>query len=148
MLNSVKNNSGRKLLEADGKRREVIEEISYRLFRDAFAFFPGKQSIQNFVWPEGGNNCGVTLFEQAGDVFSCGSILIRKAPCKDNGSVEDKSAHRRPSLIRSLILSPRNDSLLRLPKLAKRSAASAGEPFCADMRSFRRAPSNRETLVS
>jgi hypothetical protein len=86
--------------------------------------------------------------EHAGDMLRHGSILIGKTPGQDDGSVEDKPAHRRPSLIRSLILSPRKDSLWRLPKLASRSAASAAEPSWADMRSFSSAPSSRETLVS
>src|SRR5713226_9132021 len=78
-----------------------------------------------------------------------GSILIGKTPGQDDGGVEDKSAHRRPSLIRFLILSPRKDSLCRLPKLARRSAASAAEePPWAEIRSFSNAPSSRETLVS
>src|SRR6266404_9886096 len=75
---------------------------------------------------------------------------------KDDGGVDDKAAHRRPfsrpsprpSLIRSLILSPRKESLWRWPKLASRSAASAAGPCWADIRSFRSAPSSRETLVS
>src|SRR3979490_1999866 len=81
-----------------------------------------------------------------------GGILIGKTPGQDDGSVYDKSAHRRPfsrpSLIRSLILSPRKESLWRRPKLASRSAASAAGPCWAEIRAFRSAPSNRETLVS
>src|SRR4030088_1319730 len=81
-----------------------------------------------------------------------GGILIGKTPGQDDGSVEHKPAHRRPfprpSLIRSLILSPRKESLWRWPKLASRSTASAAGPRWAEKRSFRSAPSSRETLVS
>jgi len=48
----------------------------------------------------------------------------------------------------SLILSPRKDNPCRLPKLASRSAASAADPPCTDMRFLSSAPSSRETLVS
>src|SRR5579864_34446 len=98
--------------------------------------------------PERGHNGGVALLEHAGYVLREGSILVGKTPSEHDGSVEDKPAHRRPSLIRSLILRPRNDNLWRLPKLASLSAASPGELSWVDMRSFSRAPSNRETLVS
>src|SRR5258708_17835917 len=81
-----------------------------------------------------------------------GGILNEKTQGQEDGSVDEKSAHRRtfsrPSLIRSLILSPRKESLWRWPKLASRSAASAAGPCWADIRSFRSAPSSRETLVS
>src|SRR6266403_1884768 len=81
-----------------------------------------------------------------------GGILIGKTPGQDDGSVDDKPAHRRPSprpsLIRSLILSPRKESLWHRPKLASRSAAAAAGPCWAEIRSFRSAPNSRETLVS
>src|SRR5271165_5005975 len=78
-----------------------------------------------------------------------GDVLIWKTPGQDDGSVEDKPAHRRPSLISSSILTPRKESLWRRPKFAKRSAAaSAAGPPWAEMRSFRISPSSRETLVS
>ncbi len=47
-----------------------------------------------------------------------------------------------PSLIRSFILSPRNESLSRLPKLDRRSTASAAETPWSQIRSFNIAPSN------
>src|SRR5580700_3991538 len=80
-------------------------------------------------------------------MLSSGSALIGETPCKNDRRVEDKPAHRRPSLIRSLIFNPRKESLWRLPKFANWSAAFAEEPFSVDMFSFSNAPNNRETLV-
>src|SRR5712692_1141041 len=98
--------------------------------------------------PERGRKRSVALLKHIGDMLSQGSILIGETPSQCDRGIQDKPAHRRPSLIRSLIFSPRKDSLWRLPKLASRSAASAAEPSWADMRSFSNSPNNRETLVS
>src|SRR4029077_17458771 len=118
--------------------------------RDAPALFSHQQSVEYLVWPECGSDRRVALLEPVGDSLSKRGIFIGETPGQHNRRIEHKPAHRRPSLIRSLILSPRNDSLCRLPKPANRSATSATEAFPPDfsMRSFSSAPSSRETLVS
>src|SRR6202034_4752809 len=89
---------------------------------NSLALFADEQTIQDFMRPERRCDRRVALFEHKRDSLGHRGVFIGEAPSQNNGRIHHEPAHRRPSLIRSLTLSPPNDNLYRLPKLANRSA--------------------------
>ena len=60
-------------------------------------------------WPEGWRRRRVALFEHSHDMLRQRIALIGKTPGENDRGIEYESAHRRPSLIKSLIFSPCKD---------------------------------------
>jgi hypothetical protein len=110
-LDSVEDKFGGKSLECYGQLREVIEKELRQLFGDALPLFSSEQCVQYLVRPERRGHGSVALRKPPRNMLSQGGVFVGEAPAQNDGGVEDKPAHRRPSLIRSLILSPLKDNL-------------------------------------
>src|SRR5579864_9349633 len=120
-LNAAEYSIGGDLSQHHGKLHEVSKKRPHQAAGDSFSFFSYEKSVEDFMRPERGRNRRVSILEQGCNLLSGRGVLVRETPGQNDRRIQDELAHRRPSLIRSLISRPGNDNRCRLPKLASLS---------------------------